>query len=108
MAAGYLRQVTAYMWLGTCAKEDFFRYAGLRRRNIWPCATPMRQQKTAACAGISDVMYMDSRLAHIKAHTTAAAVIDRDTYYSTLSVSLIVLLNIVAPFSLTSLSLSAA
>ncbi len=57
-----MRQVTAYMWLGTCAKEDFFRYAGLRRRNIWPCATPMRQEKTAACAGISGVMYMDSRL----------------------------------------------
>ena len=47
---------------GCCAKDDISLYAGLRRRNICPYATPVRQQKTVLCAGISGVMYMDSSL----------------------------------------------
>ena len=47
---------------GCCAKDDISLYAGLRQRNICPYATPVRQQKTVLCAGISGVIYMDSSL----------------------------------------------
>ena len=50
---------------GCCANDDISLYASLRQRNICPYATPVRQQKTVLCAGISGVMYMDSSLAHL-------------------------------------------
>ena len=44
------------------AKMHSFYYAGIRRHEICPYATPIRQQRPSPYAGISGVMYMDSSL----------------------------------------------